>query len=519
MESHRVPRTDPKRWRLLSKDVDHRWLYLRETESIQSEQSDAERYLLGLPVVNGESNQPTKAAMRSFDDTARAGFDFFRRLQLPEGHWVGDYGGPSFLLPGLIFAISTVFSTGLYYVVLRILGMEKDHALARRARDYLLSLGGACRVVYLPTSYLWSNRCTTPLTPLLAEIRDEIYTQPYASTAFINYRNYTAETDAMRKVSPLLLFFFVILSFWCNLLCPKWLLRMANNKVSELMRREEQNTNFNCLAPVNKAFHMAATVFEDGPSSERLRQHREHLYIYLWMGPDAFAIQASVEAGLAQDQNFMLCLEKAHHFLDISQLRDNLKDPHRQPRKGGWLFSTRSNGYIVSDCAAESLKAVLLLQNVYEKIRGSKYLELLNPAEVFDKIMVEYSYPECTTAVLTALSLFTKYFPRYRKREIDEVIQAAVRYVRSVQEHDGGWGEHYRSCLERRYIHHDTSQVVNTAWALIGDRQQHNGEWLQESVEGVFNKTCMIGYPNYKFYFPIMALGAYSQVYLPKLKG
>jgi len=28
----------------------------------------------------------------------------------------------------------------------------------------------------------------------------------------------------------------------------------------------------------------------------------------------------------------------------------------------------------------------------------------------------------------------------------------------------------------------------------------------------------MIGYPNYKFYFPIMALGAYKLMYLPKLK-
>lgn len=29
----------------------------------------------------------------------------------------------------------------------------------------------------------------------------------------------------------------------------------------------------------------------------------------------------------------------------------------------------------------------------------------------------------------------------------------------------------------------------------------------------------MIGYPNYKFYFPVMALGAYSHMYLPKIQG
>lgn len=29
----------------------------------------------------------------------------------------------------------------------------------------------------------------------------------------------------------------------------------------------------------------------------------------------------------------------------------------------------------------------------------------------------------------------------------------------------------------------------------------------------------MIGYPNYKFYFPVMALGAYSRMYMPKING
>lgn len=72
-----------------------------------------------------------------------------------------------------------------------------------------------------------------------------------------------------------------------------------------------------------------------------------------------------------------------------------------------------------------------------------------------------------------------------------------------------------------------------TAWALIGlmkakypdvepikkgikllmERQQPNGEWLQEAIEGVFNKSCMISYPNYKFTFPIKALGMFSQRY------
>ena len=72
-----------------------------------------------------------------------------------------------------------------------------------------------------------------------------------------------------------------------------------------------------------------------------------------------------------------------------------------------------------------------------------------------------------------------------------------------------------------------------TAWALIGlmkaeypdiepikkgvklimERQQPNGEWKQEAIEGVFNKSCMILYQNYKFTFPLKALGMFATKY------
>jgi lanosterol synthase len=44
-------------------------------------------------------------------------------------------------------------------------------------------------------------------------------------------------------------------------------------------------------------------------------------------------------------------------------------------------------------------------------------------------------------------------------------------------------------------------------------RQQPNGEWLQENIEGIFNKSCAISYPNYKFSFTIWALSRYHQHY------
>lgn len=36
---------------------------------------------------------------------ARQGFRFFQQLQTADGHWAGEYGGPMFLIPGLVIAM------------------------------------------------------------------------------------------------------------------------------------------------------------------------------------------------------------------------------------------------------------------------------------------------------------------------------------------------------------------------------------------------------------------------------
>jgi lanosterol synthase len=42
-------------------------------------------------------------------DAARNGFAFYRRIQARDGHWAGDYGGPLFLMPGLVIGM---YATG-----------------------------------------------------------------------------------------------------------------------------------------------------------------------------------------------------------------------------------------------------------------------------------------------------------------------------------------------------------------------------------------------------------------------
>ncbi|KAL1595290.1 Lanosterol synthase (Oxidosqualene--lanosterol cyclase) [Paraconiothyrium brasiliense] len=199
------------------------------------------------------------------------------------------------------------------------------------------------------------------LNDLLLDLRGELYEKPYDSIDFTSYLHRVCPHDRKRPLN--------------------WFLPIANHIFRawqwQLIRREDDNTAYNDIATVNKAFHTVAVHFSDGPGSEAVRQHHEKILPYLWRDQDglncggtngaqlwdtAFSIIAIAEAGLGKDEQFRNMLNKAHKFLQVSQFREDIDDPFRQKRKGGWPFSTKDQSYIVSDCTAEGLKATLLLQ-------------------------------------------------------------------------------------------------------------------------------------------------------------
>jgi squalene/oxidosqualene cyclase-like protein len=108
----------------------------------------------------------------------------------------------------------------------------------------------------------------------------------------------------------------------------------------------------------------------------------------------------------------------------------------------------------------------------------------------------------------------------------DPALERACSFLQAHQDSDGGWGEHGASCTERRYIPLARGHSVNTAWALLAlqgagqagsdaarrgarflvDLQQPDGDWPRQPLCGVFNKTVLINYENYRRYFPVWAL-------------
>lgn len=79
----------------------------------------------------------------------------------------------------------------------------------------------------------------------------------------------------------------------------------------------------------------------------------------------AFIAQALYESDLASVPSNHASTAKLLEWLDEAQIQTNPKHferAYRHRSKGAWPFSTKEQSYTVSDCTAEGMKSVILLQ-------------------------------------------------------------------------------------------------------------------------------------------------------------
>jgi squalene-hopene/tetraprenyl-beta-curcumene cyclase len=110
------------------------------------------------------------------------------------------------------------------------------------------------------------------------------------------------------------------------------------------------------------------------------------------------------------------------------------------------------------------------------------------------------------------------------------VARRAVRWLKDVQNGDGGWGESCKSYDDPATAGQGESTASQTAWALLGllaagegdspevragieflvGTQHADGLWTEEPFTGTgFPRVFYLKYHMYPVYFPMMALGRY----------
>jgi squalene/oxidosqualene cyclase-like protein len=334
------------------------------------------------------------------------------------------------------------------------------------------------------------------------------------------------------------------------------------------------------------AFALRAAI--EAPASERSRASILEAYRYL----KAAQIREDLPGRAAERRDPVLgglCFSDGRHRWPVSdctaEALSSILAVHEEPR-----LAPRGDDRFEDRWLLEAGRFLLSRQNddggfgTYERRRGGPWLEALNPSEMFGSCMTERSYIECTASCVAALARLLR-AESERGRPLAEgrerarfeaarkagerflraaqrpdgswkgfwgvcftyatfhVIEALVesgatprdlalvrakRFLLGIQKADGGWGEHFESGLDDRYVEHPESQVVMSAWAILAllaageaegspalarglrflrSRQRPDGSFPRQSAAGVFFGTAMLEYRLYKDYFPTWALG------------
>ncbi|KAJ3693471.1 hypothetical protein LUZ60_008951 [Juncus effusus] len=426
------------------------------------------------------------------------------------------------------------------------------------------------RMLFSAMSYLYAKRFVGPITNMVLSLRNELHIQQYEKIDWNQARKLCSKED---RVVPHLRYrdyFNGILYKIYEPLSAYWPFKLARNRALKAlenhMQYEDENSRYIWVSALQKSLFLVASWARDS-NSNAFKSHLARVPDYLWVGEDGmkfkccssqlwdatFAVQAILACDFAKDLG--RTLRKTHDFIKDSQILENpsgdFKGHFRHMTKGGWSFAIVDQQCPVSDCTAEALKALLLLSDIsthivgehikserlydgvnfllslqnpdggfatWELSRSYPWVEVFNTSEIFENIMQDYSYVECTSAAIQALALFKKKYPMHRRGEIEKRIGNAKNYVKNIQNDDGswygswglcftyatwfgiealvavgktyensksirkacdfllskqlsdgGWGESYLSSFKKEYVHLEgnKSNVVNTAWAIL----------------------------------------------------
>jgi lanosterol synthase len=422
------------------------------------------------------------------------------------------------------------------------------------------------RYIYLGLAYLVGSGFTANLGPITAELRAELYGDKPPEFA-VRHRHDLAETDVYVHPGPLLRLIYDIVyglgRFIRHLPGAAWVRRRALDACIDRITFEQRQSDYQALSPVSGILNSLA-LFSREPHGIDTAASLEGVETWRWEDEvdgaryagarsttwdTSFAMQAFLSGGPDLAQRYADPLRRAYRRLTAMQMTSEIegRDQARDAILGGWCFSDGVHRWPVSDCAAEAIIALLDCHDVaglipepdrisdirlrqacdfilsrqnkdggfgtYERRRGHRFLENLNPSEMFGQCMTELSYLECTASSVRALRRLIRSGVRLdsARQAIDRGVSlilarqqpdgswpgfwginfiygthfalAALRdaglpddhpafarasgWLKEIQHPDGGWGEHFSGCLTGSYTDNPKSLIISTAWGCL----------------------------------------------------
>lgn len=510
-------------------------------------------HMMGLPI----DETRRKRLLRHFD-----------RTQLHDGTWgLSEVSEPS------------LFVTTLVYVASRLLGCSADAVSLASARQFIVREGGATsvpswgkfwlamlslyawegvnpvipelwalpsglpihpsrfqshtRVTYSAMAALYGERFQVALSPVIEELRSELFPEGFANVDFAASRNQVRREDLYEVPGAVLKVGYELVR-----LVDKLQTERGRKKTLAAIREDirwelttSNHASISALSGLLSTLALYSADPDDVDVAKAVRQFEGWLWeddrsgtrvagarSAVWDTALAAQALAAVDSADDEDRNALLLAERFLGAQQITETPADLAHHHRIDPRGGYAVSFRSQGWPLSDATAEAMVArigttvgagpsdlaveratefVLRARGKdggfgsYEPTRPWPSLEWLNPAELFGDHMTERSYVECTASCIAMLALVRSKRPHLLRRtnlsELPQVIEQAVVWLRSMQRPDGcwqgAWGVHYiygtmfglRGLLAAGVPPTDPAVKKATAW--LRAHQKPDGSW------------------------------------------
>ncbi|MBH1938748.1 hypothetical protein I5Q34_31560 [Streptomyces sp. AV19] len=408
---------------------------------------------------------------------------------------------------------------------------------------------GWTRMLYQPMAYIYGTRFHMDLGPLAGQLRQELFPHGGGPGAPL------PGTDAHLPRGRPLRVLQCCLRGWERVHSPR-LRRAALERCHRAVADEQHASPHHGLSCANALLECLALYAHD--RDHPLLEGAVARLAY-WRWSDArrgvrlcgdrskvWDTSFAAQALLAADPDHVPDpVRRARAHLAAAQITEytGLVPPLRTV-PGGWAFSDGRSRWPVGDCTAEALNALLDQESqappplpppslraalevmldrqnrdggfgTLDRQRAGRWLEALNPTEMFPGCMTDTSSVDCTGSVLTALARLRRHLDPDDRRRAEAATGRAVAYLRSAQQPDGsfpgtwgihhtyaaflaarglraagvrpddpapaglgrwlattqladgGWGEDWRGCAARRHIPLDHGLPEMTSWGVL----------------------------------------------------